>query len=155
MERRKAWLYALVRAAELGENLLIKKILQVFDQKNITCEHLLFQLEKRHLPTVDYEKNCIVDHQELSITSSINRENFSGWLAVLVGHCGVVMTAVAESISKPFLPIEETQLVGRGLTRNMIVTGVIGLFVNVLRDQARERDGDSHRMTGVRGTRRA
>ena len=74
VERRKAWLYALVRAAVLGKNQLMKKYLQVLDHKNVSCETFLKQLEKRYLPTVQFEKNRIIKKYR-----GCNRENRSLW----------------------------------------------------------------------------
>lgn len=73
-ERRQAWLYALVRSAILGKNDQMTRYLEVLDHKNVACEQLLEHLEKRFLPTAEFDKKRVIQKYR-----SFKRENRSLW----------------------------------------------------------------------------
>ena len=55
-ERRFAWLNALLRAATLGKNEEMIRLLELYDNGGTTCEELLVNLEKRFMPEEEMER---------------------------------------------------------------------------------------------------
>jgi hypothetical protein len=58
-ERRDAWLFALIRAAQLGGFVEMRKLLQLNHKGGLRCEELLEALRKQFLPAIETErKKC-------------------------------------------------------------------------------------------------
>lgn len=55
-ERRSAWLFALIRAAQLGAFEEMLQLLELYHNNRVCCENLLEQLGKRFTPAIEVEK---------------------------------------------------------------------------------------------------
>jgi hypothetical protein len=58
-ERRYAWLNALIRAASLGGNEEMIRLLQLYDANGVRCEDLLKKIEAKFLPAQEIERKKV------------------------------------------------------------------------------------------------